>query len=189
MHPQLIAERFTLRPLRVADAPALVAACKDPAIVRWCVSVPRDYTLETAHSFISYTLSAGEQGTEYVWAIDYSGVLAGLVSLHDIRGQEAELGFWAAPELRGRGILTDAVSLMMGFAFDPVGLGLDALEWAAIYGNDASYRVAKKLGFDDIQYVENGVAGRPDAAGLPTRCDAWKATMTRTQWLERNFTV
>lgn len=36
MYPSLIAERFTLRPLRDADAAAIAAACVDPEIVRWC---------------------------------------------------------------------------------------------------------------------------------------------------------
>lgn len=73
MHPHLITERFTLRPLREADAPALADACNDPEIIKWCVGVPLSYTEETARGFIGYTQSAGEAGKEYVWAIDYFG--------------------------------------------------------------------------------------------------------------------
>lgn len=189
MHPQLIAERFTLRPLREADAPALTAACNDPEIIRWCVGVPLNYTEETARGFISYTLQAGEAGSEYVWAIDHSGVLAGVVSLHQIEEKHAELGFWAAPTSRGKGILSEAVRLMMGFAFDPAGLGFDSVAWTAIVGNKASRRIAEKLGYTGIRFIENGTAGRPDAAGIPTRLDAWHASMTREQWLDTNFTV
>lgn len=118
-----------------------------------------------------------------------SGVLAGLATLNDIEGKHAELGFWAAPASRGQGIMTEAVHLMMGFAFDPAGLGFDSLAWTAIVGNDASRRIAEKVGYTGIEFVENGTAGRPNAAGVPTRLDAWHASMTREQWLDANFTV
>lgn len=189
MHPDLIAERFTLRPLREADASAITAACQDPEILKWCMGVPLNYTEETARNYISFTRAAGEQGTELVWGIDASGKLAGIVTLHEIEGPFAELGFWAHPESRGQGLLTEALRVMIGFAFDPQGLVFDALGWTAIYGNDASRHVAEKLGFSDIEFVENGTAGRPDAASAPTRLDAWRATMTRQQWLEKNFRV
>mgnify|MGYP002758464302 CR=1 FL=1 len=46
--PQLIAERFTLRPLRETDVPEITAACQDPEILRWCMGAPLGYTEENA---------------------------------------------------------------------------------------------------------------------------------------------
>lgn len=189
MHPELITERFTLRPLREADTSALSVACQDPEILRWCMGVPLNYTEATARNYINSTRTAGERGDEFVWGIDASGTFAGVVTLHEIEGSFAELGFWAHPDSRGQGLLSEALRVMIGFAFDPQGLGFDTLGWTAIYGNKASRKVAEKLGFTNIEFVENGTAGRPDAAGVPTRLDAWRATMTREQWLDKNFRV
>ncbi|MBM7052145.1 GNAT family N-acetyltransferase [Rothia sp. ZJ1223] len=189
MHPHLIAEHFTLRPLRRADAPELTEACQDPEVLRWCASIPLNYTEQDALGFIEYTQDAGKRGAEYVWAIDYSGVLAGVVTLRCATPDTAELGFWATPTLRGRGIITEACHLVLGFVFDPAGLSLESVEWTAIYGNDTSYRVAQKLGFSDIEFIENGTPDRPDVAGVPRRADAWHASMTREQWLDANFRV
>lgn len=189
MHPELIAERFTLRPLREADVPAITAACQDNEITRWCVSVPLNYTEETALNFVNYTLMASETGKEYVWGIDYSGIFAGIVTLHEIEETSAELGFWMAPEMRGKGILTEALRVMMGFAFDPLGLGFDQLGWTAIVGNRASYKVAQKVGIKHIKMVEAGTPGRPAPNGDETFHAAWKGYVTREEWLDQFFTV
>lgn len=188
MHPSLLAEKFTLRPLRDADVPAIALACVDPEIVRWCKSVPLDYTEDDARLFVEYTRLAAERGSELVWGIDYSGVFAGVVSLFDIEDAGAEVGFWLAPQVRGRGIAAEALAVMMGFAFDPQGMGLDQLVWTAIEGNSASERVALALGFTDVRTVPEGAADRSLANGdEAARLTARRAVMTREQWAARGF--
>lgn len=182
--PQLIAERFTLRPLRETDVPEITAACQDPEILRWCMGVPLGYTEENAISFISFSHAAAENGDELIWGIDFSGIFAGIISLYDLTETKAEVGFWLAPAARGQGILTDAARVVLGFAFDPLGLGLDQVQWTAIEGNDGSERIAVKLGFTDIQSVKDGTGGRPFKDGTATRLNARTATMTRTQFSE-----
>ena len=56
-----------------------------------------------------------------------------------------EIGFWTAPWARGRGVMTAAARLVCRWGFDE--LGLERIEWWANVGNDASRRVAEKLGF------------------------------------------
>lgn len=180
--PELIAERFTLRPLREADIPELTAACQDTEILRWCMGVPLNYSEETARNYIEFSHDAAENGNELIWGIDFSGIFAGIISLFNITGTSAEIGFWLAPAHRGHGLLTDAARVVLGFAFDPLGMGLDEVTWTAIAGNASSERVAIKLGFSDIRCEENGTGGRPSADGSPTRLDARTATMTRKQF-------
>ena len=79
-------------------------------------------------------------------------------------------------------MLTDAARVVLGFAFDPLGMGLDEVTWTAIAGNAASERVAIKLGFSDIRCEEKGTQGRPTENGTDTRLDARTATMTRKQF-------
>lgn len=188
MHPELIAERFTLRPLRLADVEALTAICQDTEIQRWCMSVPLGYQQADAENFINHSHMASEIGDKYVWAIDYSGVLSGIISLSFEENQDAaDLGFFMAPEMRGQGILTEALRLVMGFAFDPLGLGLDEVRWTAIVGNRASYKVAQKVGIRHIRMLEAGTPGRPKPNGEETWHAAWKGYITREEWLEKFF--
>src|ERR687897_987938 len=62
-----------------------------------------------------------------------------------VHGRIGELGYWAAPEFRGRGYVTRAVRLLSRWAFDDV--ELPRLQLGTFPGNTASERVAQKCGF------------------------------------------
>ena len=187
--PELITEKFTLRPLREADLDELVQICTDPETVRW-TTVPLNYTRDDAQTFLTFTQRAAAAGRELTWAIDDSGVLAGAISLRlpegsaNAPGTYADLGFYTAAQMRGRGIMTDAVRTVLGFGFDPLGLGLDTIGWAALVGNAASERVAVKAGFTNITDGTSTSAARPDKYGNRKAVAVRQATMTRTQFAE-----
>lgn len=187
MHPQLLTERFTLRPLREADAAAMAQACQDPDIIRFCLSVPLNYTEETAHDFVAYTHQASESGHELVWGIDASGVFAGVVSLFNVTDSSAEVGYWLAPGSRGQGFLTEALGMVVGFALDPQGLGLDRLSWKALADNEASERVAHRVGFTDFRTLVKSQPGRPLEDGSTPLLDMRAAELTRDCWAELGF--
>ena len=187
--PELITEKFTLRPLREADLDELVQICTDPETVRW-TTVPLNYTRDDAQTFLTFTQRAAAAGRELTWVIDDSGVLAGAISLRlpegsaNAPGTYADLGFYTAAQMRGRGIMTDAVRTVLGFGFDPLGLGLDTIGWAALVGNAASERVAVKAGFTNITDGTSTSAARPDKYGNRKAVAVRQATMTRTQFAE-----
>ena len=187
--PELITEKFTLRPLREADLDELVQICTDPETVRW-TTVPLNYTRDDAQTFLTFTQRAAAAGRELTWAIDDSGVLAGAISLRlpegsaNAPGTNADLGFYTAAQMRGRGIMTDAVRTVLGFGFDPLGLGLDTIGWAALVGNAASERVAVKAGFTNITDGTSTSAARPDKYGNRKAVAVRQATLTRTQFAD-----
>ena len=187
--PELITEKFTLRPLREADLDELVQICTDPETVRW-TTVPLNYTRDDAQTFLTFTQRAAAAGRELTWAIDDSGVLAGAISLRlpegsaNAPGTYADLGFYTAAQMRGRGIMTDAVRTVLGFGFDPLGLGLDTIGWAALVGNAASERVAVKAGFTNITDGTSTSAARPDKYGNRKAVAVRQATMTRAPFAE-----
>ena len=187
--PELITEKFTLRPLREADLDELVQICTDPETVRW-TTVPLNYTRDDAQTFLTFTQRAAAAGRELTWAIDDSGVLAGAISLRlpegsaNAPGTYADLGFYTAAQMRGRGIMTDAVRTVLGFDFDPLGLGLDTIGWAALVGNAASERVAVKAGFTNITDGTSTNAARPDKYGNRKAVAVRQTTMTRAQFAE-----
>ncbi|MCW7990991.1 acetyltransferase [Streptomyces platensis subsp. clarensis] len=59
--------------------------------------------------------------------------------------RQAELGYWAAKEQRGRGYTVEAARAVLGWAFRD--LGVERMEWHAEAGNEGSRAVARKLGF------------------------------------------
>src|ERR1700750_1500357 len=64
--------------------------------------------------------------------------------------REAEIGSWAHPEARGRGLMTEACGLVVRHCFAPYaggGLGLHRLFVGAADGNTASVRVIEANGF------------------------------------------
>jgi RimJ/RimL family protein N-acetyltransferase len=78
---------------------------------------------------------------------------------------QAEVGFNCAPWARGNGLTTAAMRLMCAWAFDHWQLG--RIQWSAFVGNDASRRVAEKVGF----VIEGTQRQRLVQRG--TRIDAW----------------
>ena len=63
----------------------------------------------------------------------------------DFAGRKAELGYWIAPEERGKGYATEAAELGLVHGFDE--LGLHKIWARTVAENEASQRVLEKLGF------------------------------------------
>ena len=61
------------------------------------------------------------------------------------RFQSAALGYWASASVAGRGYMAEAIKLVIGYAFGP--LGLHRLEANIQPANDASIRLVKRSGF------------------------------------------
>lgn len=167
-------QRLVLRPYQPADIPAVYAACQDPEIQRW-TSVPSPYTELDAQRYVLELSPLGwAGGTETNFGVfTTAGELAGSLSLMNISaadsrdGRIAEIGFWAAPQLRGRGYLTDASRLVCTWGFQH--LGLARIEWYAAVGNVASRRVAEKVSFRYEGTLRSRLGHRGD------RQDAWLA--------------
>lgn len=144
---ELSGERLLLRLPDERDVDAVFRACQDAEIQRW-IPVPVPY--ERAHA-VDYVSSrpqrwAAEDGEMSFAITDASdGSLLGMVGLHARDATMREIGFWTAPWARGQGVMTEAARMVCRFGFEV--LGLARIEWWAVVGNEASWRVAAKLGF------------------------------------------
>jgi RimJ/RimL family protein N-acetyltransferase len=141
----------SVRPLRADDVPAIVAACQDPEIPRW-TRVPSPYTREDAERFVAIAATEARAGEGVALAVaDASDdAFLGTIGLMELtRDGYGEIGFWAAPQARGRGAITRAVVLLRDWAREA--LGLTAIEILAHRDNGASQRVAERAGFTDIR--------------------------------------
>ncbi len=144
-------ERLLLRPLAVADAPALARLFADDweaikqtgrmpwppteaALRRWIAM----YIAPASHSFLMTT----RQDRAAVGGIGFGG-----------HGGTAELGYALGRRFWGQGYATEGVRAM---AVHAAGLGYRVLEAFSFLENPASVRVLEKAGFRDL-----GVVDRP----------------------------
>lgn len=163
--------RLTLSRPVDADVDAIFDACQDPLIQQY-TTVPSPYAREDAEKFVALAAHWWDVGSELVWAIRDTSGLAGMIGLHRIKGGAAELGYWLAPQGRGRGYIGEAATTVVDFAFGP--LRLERLEWHAVVGNTASARVAQDLGFRLEGIRRRGLAGHGP------RVDGWIAGLLST---------
>ncbi|MGW7402693.1 GNAT family N-acetyltransferase [Streptomyces sp. NPDC054833] len=135
-----------LRPWRLDDADALMAAGQDPAIRRWNL-----FTVESraeACRRIERMQERWRAETGAVWAVARPGAAAtGLIGWSDIdlAGGSAEIVYWVPPEARGGGTVVEATRRLSRWALDE--LGLHRLRLCHSVANPASCRVAEKAGY------------------------------------------
>jgi ribosomal-protein-alanine N-acetyltransferase len=146
-----------LRPLDGEDARVVFQLFSDPAIVRF-MSIPRLTTPADAQEFIASIDRDFVSGSLYQWGIELDGSLVGTCTLAAIDRtlSQAEVGFAVLPQLWGRRIASQAVPLMMEFAFKR--LGLARLEAQTDAANAASIALLAKLGFERKTHHEGNEA-------------------------------
>jgi RimJ/RimL family protein N-acetyltransferase len=136
-----------LRPWRVEDTEAVLAAMQDADIRLWN-GFEGEFSLEDVGVWLTRRMnwSAGDHAS---WAVDQAadGELVGSVSLHHVdAGQgDAEIGYWTVPAARGRGVASAVVDAVCRWAFET--LPVDRIELCHAVENEASGRVAQKAGF------------------------------------------
>jgi len=155
MHPftKLTDNIITLRPFEFGDENDLFNAVRESlAELRPWMSWANDtYSTETARSFIALTRAHWPSGILHGFAItdSHSGELLGGCSLSHIHPiyHFCNLGYWVRTSQRGKGFAGRAAKLAARFAFEKV--KLIRVEIVVAVGNDASKRVAQKIGAHD----------------------------------------
>jgi len=148
-----------LRKWRHADAQRIAEAGSDADTQHWlAASLPSPYTLEEAHSYIAGCGEEARSRRGLCWCVADSerDVCLGSVAVMDLRyalGTAGEIGYWAHPDARSRGVMSEAVRLAVRHAFIPRedgGLGRIRLRLNAADGNLASHQIARANGFVEV---------------------------------------
>ncbi len=140
-----IDEELGLRPWRLADAPAVLAAFNDNDIVRW--HARRMRTIDEAEEWIESTQNAWTKEMSSGWAIvDLSDEsVLGRCALHThLAYGIAEVAYWVLPHARGRGVATRATVAATRWGH---GFGFHRIELEHSTLNPASCVVANRAGF------------------------------------------
>jgi RimJ/RimL family protein N-acetyltransferase len=147
--PPLAGDVVRLRPWSEADVPGMVLAFSDPVMQRFSWrNTP--YTETDARDYLAEQEEARFRGEALNFALVEprdQNVVLGSVSLYEVRPDQgcAAVGYWLAPEARGRGVATRAIRLLARWAFAE--LGIARLELTCGPDNAASQHVAERCGF------------------------------------------
>jgi len=141
-----------LRAFRGSDVDRIVEACSDSRTSYWLASMPQPYGPGSAVTYLGAIEELAARGIGVAWCIadlDDDRCL-GSISLDGLGGyaKRGEIGYWAHPDSRGRGAVTEAVRLVTQHARD-TGLATSLLIRCAT-GNAASRRVAERAGYRRI---------------------------------------
>lgn len=144
--PVLTGERTVLRPFTADDAEAMWEIIADPEVVRFTFEPSTELTLDRLRSHYGVR-AAGPDRLDLAVTDSATGELLGEVVLYQVDRHARSCTFRTliGPRGRGRGIGTEATRLIVGHAFEQLGLHRVQLE---VYGDNArALRVYEKAGF------------------------------------------
>jgi [ribosomal protein S5]-alanine N-acetyltransferase len=138
---------FRIRSFRLDDAESIAKHANNPKIAAQVRDrFPHPYTIENAHEYLRHLKRDPETSFAIVDTRD-DQVIGGIALFPgmDIERVSAEVGYWLSEQYWGKGIATQAVVAITGFAFDNFAFTrLFALPFAT---NAASCRVLEKAGY------------------------------------------
>jgi RimJ/RimL family protein N-acetyltransferase len=153
---QLKLKRSTIRPWRLNDAESLTKHANNCRV--WLAlrdAFPHPYTDDDGNKFLQNATTA-QPTTDF--CIEVDGAAVGGIGIHlgrDVHRRTAELGYWIAEELWGRGIVTEAVGAFSNFCFE--NFRLRRIYAEPFSNNPASARVLEKAGFFFEGRLKNNV--------------------------------
>ena len=147
-HLVLLTPRLRLRPLRQADAAAVLALHADPEAMRYWSTPPWD-DLAVAEAMIQRDLDGMPAGDHIRLALERSrdGRLVGLCSLFafHLTCRRAEIGYMLARDCWGQGLMHEALCALLDYGFGV--LDLNRVEADIDPRNTGSERTLRRLGF------------------------------------------
>jgi len=148
MLDKIIGKQINLRYLKKFDALSVQKNAKDFEIARY-TTIPHPYTLKNAEDFIKLThlkinkKKAFEYGIELKETRGIIGMI-GLMNI-DYNNKNAEVGYWLGKNYWGKGIMKDAIKLILNFGFKE--LKLVRIYARVMHPNIASAKLLEKSGF------------------------------------------
>ncbi|MBD3233394.1 MAG: GNAT family N-acetyltransferase [candidate division Zixibacteria bacterium] len=138
-----------LRRLRFSDIRDIYEHVNDKQIAKWTVAIPHPYKTEDAEEFIRLTNKMIRQNKRRTFGIIYKETdsLVGIIDLFRINwtDRNGEIGYWIGRKFWNRGVATEAIHLILKYAFKE--LKLHRIYARIFEDNIASARALEKNGF------------------------------------------
>jgi len=159
----LVDQDILLRSFRFNDSAGLYSAVQESLkeLQPWMSWATDGYTEMSAREYITIARMRWDEHTFYAFAITRQEEIVGVCTLSSIHPiyRFCNLGYWVRTSCHGQGIAGRAAQLVARFAFEH--LGLIRVEIVIAVGNQASIRVAEKIGAHDEGVLLNRmVVGR-----------------------------
>jgi RimJ/RimL family protein N-acetyltransferase len=136
----------TLRPPRESDVEAAYAWDRDPELAAWNGRTPISISLSAARR--DYLARWEDPGVK-TFIMEAGDKPIGMATLYDLRQSGCELGIKIGSEdLRGKGYASEAVNLLIAYAFGT--LGLKTVRGSTLSHHRRMRRVFEKNGFEQI---------------------------------------
>ncbi len=155
--------RMMLRPLRASDRDEFlrVVRLSREHLARFCPLLrPGESEDQLFQRQLSFSQAAVSTGAAWRWVgFLQSGQMVGAFNLNEVtrsmggpalsRGGRAEANCWVSADQIGKGLATEGYSVLLAHAFTPAstGLGLSAVYCFIAPANEASIRLAERVGF------------------------------------------
>lgn len=139
---------FTLRPFRHGDERAIVKHINSSRIADRVSNIPYPYTEKDASEWLK-RLEEEQTRFHYARRIDFAIAIddevIGSIAFINIDGHKGQISYWLGEEFQGKGIMPEALRLVVEFGFSTCGF---ARIWGYTWENNpASQRVLEKAGF------------------------------------------
>jgi ribosomal-protein-alanine N-acetyltransferase len=174
--PTFETERLILRTVGINDAPSWASEFIDYEIIRHLsVHVPWPYPIDAVLEFIKIDILPKQGRDRWLWGIFLKKAPNNLIGAIDLwrHGKPENRGFWLGRQYWGRGIMTEAVTPILDYAFDD--LRFEKLIFSNAVGNSRSRRIKEKTGarllrIETAEFVDPKV----------TEQEIWE--LTRREW-------
>ncbi len=170
--------KVILRRLESGDA-VQIFGLVDPEISRNTM-LPSEYRLGDAAGFIVHSLEEWEKGSKvFGIVVKETGKLAGTISIEFRPGSGVgEIGYWIGRQYWGKGMMKEAISLMLRYGFES--LQLRVIEAKVFTFNTRSAKRLEHAGFHLEGVLQEGVVkeGR--------RYDALIYSLSKDEWASGN---
>ena len=179
--PTLENDGLRLRAWRESDVPRIVEACTDPRTRQWLPLLPDPYDETEARSWLESQVEGRATGSRICWAVvdpaDEATALASISFFDYTPEAECEIGYWAHPDARGKGVVTRAMREVVRYCFDD--LGVRRVTAAAALANAASLHVIESNGLRPWGVERLGTqvhGGRADLRWFDLLVEEWRAS-------------
>ncbi|MGD0103060.1 MAG: GNAT family N-acetyltransferase [Rhodopila sp.] len=175
---ELETPRLILRPLEIADAPAVQALFPQWEVVRFLDAVvPWPYPPDGAARYIGeLALPDMRQGEAWHWSIRPRTAPETLIGAITVRHKPGDnRGFWLDPSWQGQGLMTEACEVVTDFWFGA--LEQPVLRVVKAVANRRSRRISERSFMRVIDIIER------DFVGGRMLAEEWE--LTRAEWFRR----
>jgi len=151
MFSHRIEDGLELRPVDERHAEELTALVRRDIVhlMKWMPWATERYSIEDAREFIRRNLRQYAEDQGFATLIFFRDRVAGSIGYNNIdwSNRKADIGYWLAADLQGRGIMTKACRVLIDYAFRR--LKLNRVEIFCAVENTRSRRIPERLGFTE----------------------------------------